>query len=78
MYYKSKMLLCSRFLANSILKNIKKEVSTLQKKPGLGIILVGDRTDSKIYVNMKKKACEKVGIKHYQKNLLNRSIFITL
>ena len=46
------MLLCSRFLANSILKNIKKEVSTLQKKPGLGIILVGDRKDSKIYVNM--------------------------
>ena len=67
------MLLRSRFLANSILKNIKKEVSTLQKKPGLGIILVGDRKDSKIYVNMKKKACEKVGIKHYQKNLCSLS-----
>ena len=67
------MLLCSKFLANSILKNIKKEVSFLKKKPGLGIILVGDRKDSKIYVNMKKKACEKVGIKHYQKNLCNLS-----
>lgn len=52
-----------------ISKNIQNELKTLIEetgiKPGLGIILVGDRPDSKVYVRMKKKACESVGIENY-------------
>ncbi len=30
--------------------------------PGLGVVLVGDNPASQMYVRMKRKACEKVGI----------------
>lgn len=47
---------------------IKTELKTIIDKenltPGLGIILVGEREDSKVYVNMKKKACNKLGIRN--------------
>jgi len=33
--------------------------------PGLGIILVGHRPDSAVYVKMKKKACSEIGIANY-------------
>lgn len=36
--------------------------STLQRKPGLAVILVGDDPASKIYVRNKEQACEQVGI----------------
>ena len=45
-------------LSNKIKNLIKNKVSELSEwfgKPGLGIILVGDRPDSQIYVKMKKK-----------------------
>ncbi|KAL6775821.1 hypothetical protein ACKKBG_A18630 [Auxenochlorella protothecoides x Auxenochlorella symbiontica] len=32
------------------------------RRPGLGVVLVGDRPDSKLYVTRKREACEKVGI----------------
>lgn len=36
---------------------------TIGEVPGLGVILVGKRKDSLIYVRNKIKACEKAGIK---------------
>lgn len=30
------------------------------RRPGLGVVLVGDRPDSKLYVTRKREACEKV------------------
>ena len=45
---------------------LKREVATLTTEhgvtPGLGVILVGDRADSKSYVRMKSKVAEEVGI----------------
>jgi len=42
------------------------EVAALKAKtgkvPGLGVVLVGGRTDSRTYVNMKKKAAAEVGV----------------
>ena len=35
---------------------------TLGVVPGLAVILVGERRDSKAYVNSKKKACAEIGI----------------
>ena len=51
---------------NEILKNIKEEVSNTIKNKNLKItlatILVGNNESSKLYVNMKEKACKEVGI----------------
>lgn len=55
------MLLSGRRLSRSIQYAIKKEVDHYRNKPGLGIILVGDNPDSKIYVNSKQKACQNAG-----------------
>ena len=52
-------------LAQSIKENIAREVAALKENgvtPGLAVILVGDDTASKVYVNNKKKACAQVGI----------------
>ncbi|MBI2664518.1 bifunctional methylenetetrahydrofolate dehydrogenase/methenyltetrahydrofolate cyclohydrolase FolD [Candidatus Woesearchaeota archaeon] len=49
-------------IAKKILEKMKQEVSTLQKKPGLAAVIVGDNPASKIYVGMKRKTCEKAGI----------------
>ena len=71
------MILSGKKLASLICKSIKKEVKREIKKtgntPGLGIVLVGEDPASKIYVNMKKKACKKVGFQYTQVNLSSDS-----
>ena len=56
------MLLSGRKIAKTICNSIKKEVSKQPITPGLGIILVGDNPASKIYVDMKRRACKKVDL----------------
>ncbi len=59
------ILLDGKALSKKIREYIKKEVSQLKQKgviPGLAVILVGDNPASQLYVNMKTKACEDVGI----------------
>ena len=48
-------------IASEVREKIKDEVSKLERKPGLAVILVGEDPASKVYVNMKSIACEKVG-----------------
>ncbi len=61
------LILDGRSLSEKIRQEIKKEVEIfLQKglrRPALAVILVGDDPASQIYVNNKRKACEKVGIR---------------
>lgn len=48
---------------------IKERVSKLSKKGvkvGLAVVVVGNNTASRVYVNNKKKACEEVGIDSYE------------
>lgn len=45
-------------LRNQAVKMIKDK----KRLPGLAVILIGDDKASKIYVNMKKKACHQIGI----------------
>lgn len=49
---------------------IKERVSQLYKKygrvPGLAVVLVGDDAASAVYVRMKGKGCEEVGMKSFQ------------
>ncbi len=59
-------------VSNEIKDELKDEVDTLVSKnirPGLGVILVGENIESVTYVNMKKKACQQVGIKSVVHNL---------
>lgn len=41
---------------------LKEKIAALPKKPTLAVILIGDDSASKIYVNSKEKACNEVGI----------------
>lgn len=53
-------------IAAEIRQELKEEITKLvsdgRPTPGLAVILVGSRRDSQTYVNMKKKACQQVGI----------------
>lgn len=49
-------------VAGRILAGIKAEVAKLKKKPGLAAVLVGDNQASKVYVGIKRKTCDEVGI----------------
>ena len=57
------IILDGKTLSLKILEQVKERVAKLDKQPHLVVILVGENPASKIYVNNKKKAAEKVGIK---------------
>jgi len=48
-------------IAEELKSAIAREVSGLNSKPGLAVILVGDNSASKVYVNNKEKGCQEVG-----------------
>jgi len=58
-------LIDGKTLAQKVQHSVAKQVETLKQEknivPGLAVILVGDDPASHAYVNMKAKACEKVG-----------------
>ncbi len=60
------IILDGKSLSAKIRKSLKCEVSRLKEEsnvvPGLAMILVGDNPASQVYVNMKTKACEELGI----------------
>lgn len=49
-------------IANTIKLNVRKEIVEKKLNPGLAIILIGNDEASRIYVNLKEKACHAVGI----------------
>ena len=60
-----KDILDGKKVSEKIQNNLKHRINTLlenNKRPGLGVILVGDKVESETYVNMKQKACLKLGI----------------
>ena len=56
------MLLDGKKLASQIKESIRSNIINKGITPGLGVIIVGDRKDSALYVRMKNKACNEVGI----------------
>lgn len=60
------MILDGKAVAEKIRQELKIEIASLKEKydkvPGLVAILVGDNPASKVYVNMKSKACFEVGM----------------
>ena len=57
------ILLDGKALAQEKLEELKTYVDSLYKKPHLVVVLVGEDPASKVYVNNKKIAAEKIGIK---------------
>ena len=49
-------------VAEELRAGIKEEVDGLSRKPELHVILVGEDPASKVYVGLKEKKCEEVGI----------------
>lgn len=62
-----------RQLAENIRLKVKQMVTTLPSRPGMAAILVGDDPASHLYVSLKEKACEEVGI-YFEKFLYPASI----
>lgn len=58
------MKVSGKVVAEAISKKLQKEIKKLKIKPTLAIILAGDNPASRIYVNNKIKAAEKIGIQH--------------
>jgi len=61
----SAKIIDGRKTADEILDSLRQEVERLKSEgcqPKLSVVLVGDNPASKIYVSMKQKACEKIGI----------------
>ena len=56
------IILDGKSLSNTLNKDLEKNIFNLHSKPRLSIILVGNRPDSLVYVNMKKKKCLELGI----------------
>lgn len=57
------MKVSGKAVADAISKKLQKQVSKLEVKPTLAIILAGDNPASRIYVNNKIKRAEQLGIK---------------
>lgn len=55
-------LLDGKLISAEIRGELREEVSRMQKKPGLAVVLVGNDPASEIYVKGKIRACEEVGI----------------
>ncbi|MCR4718708.1 MAG: bifunctional methylenetetrahydrofolate dehydrogenase/methenyltetrahydrofolate cyclohydrolase FolD [Firmicutes bacterium] len=58
-------IISGKEVSEEIKEQLKGEVEELKKQgifPGLAVIIVGDDPASRVYVNNKKKACERIGI----------------
>lgn len=49
-------------ISAEIKEELRKEISRLDKKPGLAAVLVGENPASEVYVRNKKRVCEEVGV----------------
>ncbi len=67
------ILINGRALADTLLLELKNKIKELSFTPTLGVILIGDDEASHLYVNLKIKAAEEVGIK-VDKKILPKTI----
>ena len=59
-------LIDGKKIADDLLIALQRDIKTLNRHPGLAVILIGDDEPSKLYVRNKKKAAERVGINFYE------------
>ena len=58
-----------KILADRLRAELAEEVRAMARKPGLGVVLVGDDPASHLYVGLKERACKAAGIR-FEKRLL--------
>ena len=63
-----------RLLAHQIQENLRTEIKNLPHAPCLAVVFVGENPASTLYVNMKKKVADSIGI---QTQIHNLPLFIT-
>lgn len=68
------IILNGKLLAENILNQIKEEIEETGLTPGLAAILVGNNPASKMYLELKEKACKKTGI-NFNKYLCNNECY---
>ncbi|NGX28779.1 MAG: Bifunctional protein FolD protein [Candidatus Anoxychlamydiales bacterium] len=56
------MIINGRKIAKDIKDALKSKIDVLAQKPSLSVILVGSDPASEVYIRVKKRACEKIGI----------------
>jgi methylenetetrahydrofolate dehydrogenase (NADP+)/methenyltetrahydrofolate cyclohydrolase len=56
-------MLKGKKIAQSIEKQLKEKIKQKHLQPGLAVILIGQNPASKIYVSLKEKAAQRIGIK---------------
>ncbi len=56
------VLIDGKEVAGKILDKLRLEVAEMDRKPGLAIVLVGDNPASQVYVRIKQKRCQEIGI----------------
>lgn len=71
---KSVVILDGKKLAEEILLQLQTKITNDGLKPGLAAILIGDNPASEIYVRLKEKAAQKIGI-NFHKYLSNKSCY---
>ena len=65
-------ILDGKKVSQIVKKELEPKILELKKKniiPGLGIIIVGNNIESVVYVRMKRKSCDKLGIHCYVQHL---------
>lgn len=62
-------MLDGRALRRSRNKRLKERVPSLERPPGLAVVLVGEDPASQVYVSMKGKVAERIGFHHRQIDL---------
>lgn len=68
------MIIDGRQIAQDLRKNIATQVASLDSKPGLAVILVGDDPASSVYVRHKERACKEVG---FYSEKINKPVDVT-
>ena len=56
------ILIDGRYVSNKLKEELKERITHVTKKPHLAVIRVGEDNASQIYVNLKAKMCEELGI----------------
>ncbi|MCK4401003.1 bifunctional methylenetetrahydrofolate dehydrogenase/methenyltetrahydrofolate cyclohydrolase FolD [bacterium] len=69
----SAKIIDGKAIAAEMQEEMKGEVKALKNKPGLAVVLVGDNPASRVYVNMKKKACARLEIYSEEHKLLRET-----
>ena len=54
-------ILDGKALAKKVKEEVKKEAASLERVPGLAVIIVGNNPASRVYVNSKRRDCEECG-----------------